>query len=99
MDNIWLIQKSFGLLRGDEKASDKIICGDAPCLEHLGIPCVLLSVDMQVMNNNGIDKEGDKGGLTLEQFTDIVLAQVRTRQTNICSKGNKKKEEKNRRYD
>ena len=31
---------------------------------------------MQVMNNNGMDKEEEKGGLTLEQFTDIVLAQV-----------------------
>ena len=31
---------------------------------------------MQVMNNNGVDKEEEKGGLTLEQFTDIVLAQV-----------------------
>ena len=31
---------------------------------------------MQVMNNNEMDKEEEKGGLTLEQFTDIVLAQV-----------------------
>ena len=31
------------------------------------------------MNNNGMDKDDkeEKGGLTLEQFTDIVLAQVR----------------------
>ena len=34
---------------------------------------------MQGMNNNGVDKEDkeEKAGLTLEQFTDIVLAQVR----------------------
>ena len=33
---------------------------------------------MQGMNNNGVDKEDkeEKAGLTLEQFTDIVLAQV-----------------------
>ena len=71
--------------------------------------CVLLSVKMQVMNNNGVDKEEEKGGLTLEQFTDIVLAQVifdiwvifdiylRLAQvrTNICSRATKR----NRGYD
>ena len=31
---------------------------------------------MQVMNNNGVVDKEEKGGLTLEQFTDIVLAQV-----------------------
>ena len=40
------------------------------------------------MNNNGIDKDDkeEKAGLTLEQFTDIVLAQVSTRrQTKSCT--------------
>ena len=40
------------------------------------------------MNNNGMDKDDkeEKGGLTLEQFTDIVLAQVsKRRQTKSCT--------------
>ena len=40
------------------------------------------------MNNNGMDKDDkeEKAGLTLEQFTDIVLAQVRTRShTKNCT--------------
>ena len=40
------------------------------------------------MNNNGMDKddEEEKAGLTLEQFTDIVLAQVsKRRQTKSCT--------------
>ena len=46
---------------------------------------------MQGMNNNGMDKEEreEKGGLTLEQFTDIVLAQVKT---NIYSTAKKTEE-------
>ena len=41
-------------------------------------PLYVSLLKMQGMNNNGVDKEDkeEKAGLTLEQFTDIVLAQV-----------------------
>jgi len=44
---------------------------------------------MLVMNNNGMDKEEEKGGLTLEQFTDIVLAQEGIDPGRIANNGGK----------